>query len=97
MSINPTHIVTAGKLWVQISNDLGGTSELPDGRYKVGLVTRSGRGLKGVLVEGKDLEVARKAGTTGAPPENANFDPSVVYFSTLQCEPIAQQSKRGTP
>jgi len=55
---------------IMILNDVGGSSWLPPGRYKVRVVHgfddyETGRNLHGELVDEKDIAIARKAGTTG--------------------------------
>lgn len=55
---------------IMILNDVGGSSYLPPGRYKVRVVhgfddEETGRRLHGELVDEKDIAIARKAGTTG--------------------------------
>ena len=58
---------------VSIKNDVGGTSEIPVGNYRV-RVTKSwgdseiGGRCIGVLLDPKDVAKARKAGTTGHKP-----------------------------
>lgn len=86
---------------VSVTNDVGGHSSLPTGRYAV-RITKSwddyetGRRLIGELLDPKDIETSRKAGTTGHTPESyakygaghvekvkkaaAEFDPKTVYF-----------------
>jgi hypothetical protein len=71
---------------VSITNDVGGTSELPVGNYRV-KVTKAwgdyeigGRGI-GVLLNEKDIKKSRKAGTTPWKEKKGEFDPSIVYFS----------------
>lgn len=55
---------------IMIINDVGGSSFLPPGRYKVRVVhgfddDETGLRLHGELMDEKDVKVARKAGTTG--------------------------------
>lgn len=88
-----------------ISNDLGGTQEMPAGRYRVRLEKSwddyeiGGRCI-GFLVDAKDIETARKVGTTGyteadlvkkypkyQPEKNPKpFQPERVFFGTTEIE-----------
>lgn len=88
-----------------INNDLGGTQELPPGRYRVKLEKSwddyeiGGRCI-GTLVDKKDIEIARKAGTTGfthedikkespkyeIPKNKKPFQPERVFFGTTEIE-----------
>jgi hypothetical protein len=70
---------------VCIENDLGGTEILPKGKYKI-IVTKQWDdyecGIRGIgtLVNKKDIEVSRKAGTTIYTPKK-KFHPETVYWS----------------
>jgi hypothetical protein len=96
---------------VSVTNDVGGTSALPVGRYAVRITKgwddyETGRRLIGELLDPKDIETARKAGTTGRTPEEyvkygadhvekakkaaADFNPKIVYFH-------GDEFERGTP
>ena len=60
---------------VTITNDVGGTTALPEGRYEVEVGKgwddyETGAHFKGKLVKKADIAVARKAGTTGYKPEH---------------------------
>lgn len=76
---------------VHIHNDVGGTGELPPGRYKV-RVDRSwddyetGVRVVGTLIEEADIEIAIAAGTTGYAPPGKVYRPTTVYFSGRQFE-----------
>jgi hypothetical protein len=86
---------------VSVTNDVGGHSSLPEGRYPVRITKtwddyETGRRMIGELLFPKDIETARKAGTTGRTAEEyakygadhvekvkkaaAAFDPKTVYF-----------------
>lgn len=60
---------------VSVTNDVGGHSSLPLGRYPVRITKtwddyETGRRMIGELMFPKDIETARKAGTTGYTPEH---------------------------
>lgn len=60
---------------VGIVNDVGGSSELPPGRYRVRVVRtwhdyEIGDRAEGVLLDDADVEVSRRAGTTDWTPEH---------------------------
>ncbi len=56
---------------VSITNDVGGTSEIPVGIYRVRVTRVVGRGrLVGELLDIKDIAKSRKAGTTGSKPDD---------------------------
>jgi hypothetical protein len=84
-----------------IVNDVGGTVDLPAGSYRVQLLKswadyEIGDRCAGDLIDPMDIDVARKAGTTGHTPEDyrkyspalylktftqtRTFDPKRVYF-----------------
>jgi hypothetical protein len=80
---------------VCITNDVGGTTMLPEGEYKVE-ITRSwsdyeiGGRCIGFLTEAADIEIAREAGTTGFAKVGGRFreikteygfEPERVYFA----------------
>lgn len=59
---------------VSIKNDVGGTTELPIGIYRVRITNiwrdyEVGQRCVGVLLNGNDILVAKKTGTTGYTPE----------------------------
>lgn len=78
-------IGTATGDYVCIVNDVGGTTALPAGSYRV-RVTRSwddyeiGGRMVGELLDDADVAVSRLTGTTGYGPKCA-FRPEVVYFA----------------
>lgn len=91
---------------IMIFNDVGGSSFLPPGRYKVRVVHgfddyETGVRLHGELLDEKDIEIARKAGTTGyagkvkgarsglelIDRDQKKFNPKKVYFSGRDFEP----------
>jgi hypothetical protein len=58
---------------VTLTNDVGGTGELPVGLYRVEVVSshrdsETGRWVRGRLLDPRDVEAARAAGTTGYTP-----------------------------
>jgi len=68
-------IAVAGQFSVCITNDVGGTENLPKGRYRVRLTKQwndyeTGQVLHGELIEKDDIAKARKAGTTPWTPEH---------------------------
>lgn len=74
---------------VYITNDVGGTTELPPGRYRVALERswddyETGIRMVGRLVEESDIEIATRAGTTGHAPPDTHYRPTEVYFSGAQ-------------
>lgn len=91
---------------IMILNDVGGSSFLPPGRYKVRVTygfddDETGRRLHGELVDEKDIEISRKAGTTGhakegkrartglelIDPDQREFNPKKIYFQGKDFEP----------
>jgi len=86
---------------ISIINDAGGTTDLPPGTYRVRLLEHwyddeTGIRCIGELLDERDIETARRAGTTGYKPEDylkysramfektrkaaETFDPRRVYF-----------------
>lgn len=60
---------------VEIINDVGGTSWLPDGAYRVRVLSslydyETGIRFIGELLDERDIAVARRVGTTGFLPED---------------------------
>lgn len=79
-------IVSSRHEWgISIVNDLGGTSTLPQGDYRV-RVTRAwgdyeiGARCEGELLDHTSIEIARATGTTGYSPR-VLFEPHRVYFA----------------
>jgi hypothetical protein len=91
---------------LSIQNDMGGHSNLPDGQYRVRVVKgwfdyESGKHYICELLEEKDIETARKVGTTGHPPEKARkdakpFDPKTVYVSQFNFKMDPRPRKQKT-
>lgn len=94
-------VSASDSMTVSVTNNVGGHSSLPVGRYPVRITKawedyETGRRLIGELLDPKDIETARKAGTTPYTPEHyvkcgadhvekvkkalAEFDPKTVYF-----------------
>lgn len=77
-----------------IINDLGGTTYLPDGVYRV-RVERSwydyeiGGRMAGVLTDEASVAVAREVGTTPYEPKAATFSPEKIYFGADNFVPDA--------
>jgi hypothetical protein len=76
---------------VCITNDVGGTSMLPPGRYRVEVVRQwhdyeTGIRMVGELLDEADWEVARLAGTTGYATDGVLYAPITVYFAGSQFE-----------
>ena len=75
-----------GGFKVSALNDVGGTCEVPAGRYAV-VVTRSwydyevGNRYVGQLTSQADVDRLAGAARTPFEPKKAGWDPSVVYFS----------------
>jgi hypothetical protein len=98
-------IVVTGALGngLYMSNDVGGTGELPPGRYRVEVTKtwhdyETGNRCHGKLLDPEAVAIARKAGTTGYRDRKTNppvFDPSKVYFNAdqLVIEPVKRQKK----
>lgn len=79
---------------VMIQNEVGGSSFLPPGRYRVRVVHgfddyETGRRLHGLLLDVKDVATARKVGTAKYPStsEIPKFEPEKVYFSADDFKP----------
>lgn len=74
-----------------VDNDLGGTTELPAGRYRVRLEKSwhdyeiGGRCI-GILLDQKDIETSRKIGTTEYQPKKAGWRPERVFFGTTEIQ-----------
>lgn len=76
---------------VRFNNDVGGTYELPPGRYRVALLRsfedyETGTRMVGILLDEADIETATKVGTTGYAPPGTVYRPTTVYFSGRQFE-----------
>lgn len=68
-------IAVADRFSVSITNDVGGTTTLPRGRYRVQIVKEwgdyeTGQVIHGKLLDEKDIAKAKKAGTTPWTPEH---------------------------
>lgn len=66
--------VADGGFGVTLTNDMGGTQEMPKGRYKVRIVEaweddETGQRMRGELLDEKAVAKARKAGTTPFTPK----------------------------
>lgn len=79
---------------VMIQNEVGGSSWLPPGRYRVRVVHgfddyETGRQLHGVLLDAQDVATARNVGTSKYPstPKIEKFDPGKVYFNADDFKP----------
>ena len=81
MKLKVGNVIKAKK--VGTVNDLGGTT-LCEGEFSI-KVTRffrdyeTGIVIHGHLINKDEIEEVRSEATTGFPPENTDFDPSVVY------------------
>ncbi len=74
---------------VHFANDVGGTVEMPKGRYRVKIVKEfddyeTGHVMHGILLDKKDIETARKVGTTVYSSDKKTFlnPPKVMFYST---------------
>jgi hypothetical protein len=102
-----TGFVEARAPWgISITNDLGGTTPLPPGRYRVGVVRafddyETGGRMIGRLLDEQDVELARTTGTTGhsrtdlpaggrTDLKGSEFRPALVYFSSVIFQPEVQ-------
>lgn len=78
---------------VSLSNDVGGTSELPVGNYRV-KVTRHwtdgeiGDRCAGFLLDPQDIETSRIAGTTGYTPDDYQAVNPNLYQSAVDAAAI---------
>jgi hypothetical protein len=76
---------------VYFNNDVGGTEQLPAGRYRV-CVLRSfddpecGQRVVADLLEEAGIAIAKAAGTTGS-GDPTTYRPTRVYFDARQLEP----------
>lgn len=91
--------VADGGYSVTIKNDIGGSGKLPKGRYLVRIVKEwdddeTGQVLHGVLLDEKDIEKARKAGTT---PWTAEHYRREYPKNPKLCEEVAQAKKTFNP
>lgn len=73
------------------NNDLGGTSQLPPGRYRIRLDRsfddyETGVRCIGELVDDEAIEIATKTGTSGFASGDMPYRPTRVYFSARQFE-----------
>lgn len=83
--------IAEGK-YVCITNDVGGTTVLPERSYRVEITRgfydyETGQRLIGVLLDSEDVARARVTGTTGFADGSHNFHPEVVYFGGYDFKP----------
>jgi hypothetical protein len=79
---------------VLIKNDVGGTSELPVGSYRVRITKtwgdyETGQRCVGVLLDPKDIERSRRAGTTGKKPDDYKRYPNNPELYARAVEAVA--------
>ena len=78
-----------------IHNDVGGTTRLPEGRYRVEVDREwddyeTGGHISGLLVDDEAIEIARTEGTTGRTPEDYKDYP-------YRADKVAEHQKTWNP